>query len=503
MRIIPAALLGILLASCHNQSTEQTPVTQALLNACPDFSEAGKPLIVQNAQCGVLQVKENPADANSREISLNILRLPAINPTPQPDPLFIIAGGPGQSAVGIAEHIFYTFNEVRKNRDIIFVDQRGTGKSNPLECPAFDDVHYQLSLLEQQQRLKATVRDCAETLGEQLQFYTTPYAVQDLDSVRQALGYERINLWGVSYGTRVALAYMRRYPEATRSSILDGVAPVTIALPWHGGEDALASLRLLSEQCTAMEDCVNAYGNILQNAQAIAQRLAAQPVDITIAHPRTQVPFTLSMNHQIFASMIRMALYTRDLSTLLPLAITNAYQGDYDLLASLIAMAGEQTELMGISYGMHFSVLCNEDYPQYQTRTEASVDFLSANLATAFADICEIWPRYPLNEDYFAPVESAVPTLMLSGQRDPVTPPRWAEQVGEHLSQARHLIAPGGHHSITHDGCVAQLIAQFIQRANATTLDAACVEQIQPLAPYLAIDADTDVNSDASGESAP
>src|SRR5690606_8027983 len=119
--------------------------------------------------------------------------------------LFIIAGGPGQSAVGIAEHIFYTFNEVRKNRDIVFVDQRGTGKSNPLNCTDFDDAQYQLSLLQQQQRLKSAVQLCVEQLGDQTQFYTTPYAVEDLDAVRQVLGYERVNIWGVSYGTRVAL----------------------------------------------------------------------------------------------------------------------------------------------------------------------------------------------------------------------------------------------------------------------------------------------------------
>ena len=506
MRIIPVALLSVFLASCDNPSVEESSITQGLLTACPDFSETGKPPIVQNAQCGVLHVKENPQDASSREIGLNILRLPAINPTPQPDPLFIIAGGPGQSAVEIAEHIFYTFNEVRKNRDIVFIDQRGTGKSNPLECAEFDEVHYQLSLLEQQQRLKTIVQACAEKLGEQLQFYTTPYAVQDLDTVRQVLGYQRINVWGVSYGTRVALEYMRRYPEATRSSILDGVAPVNIALPWHGGEDALASLRLLGEQCSAMDACAEKFGDVLRNAESIAQRLAEQPVEVTVAHPRTQAPFTLSMNHQIFASMIRMALYTRDLSVLLPLAISNAQDDNYDLLASLIVMAGEQTELMGISYGMHFTVLCNEDYPQYQSRTEASVDFLSANLATAFADVCEIWPRYPLDENYFTPIESDIPTLMLSGQRDPVTPPRWAEQVGQHLSQARHLIAPGGHHSITHDGCVAQLIAQFIQRASAETLETDCVENIQPLTPYFAVgqavETDTDAE-DTSGEPTP
>lgn len=502
MRIpVIGVLSSILLCACHPPSDEPATLVGNVLGACPEFSETGRPPIVQGAQCGTLSVKENPQDPTSRSIELNILRLPAINPTPQPDPLFIIAGGPGQSAVGIAEPIWTTFSEVRKNRDIVFVDQRGTGQSNPLNCKEFEDIPYQLSLFEQQERLKSVAQACAETLGDQLEFYTTPYAVQDLDLVREALGYQRINLWGVSYGTRVALEYMRRYPQATRSSILDGLAPVSVALPWHGGEDALASLRLLSEQCSMSDDCARRYGDVLNSAETIAQRLAEQPVEVTVAHPRTQAPFTMSMNHQIFASMIRMALYTRDLSTLVPQAIAGARDNDYSLLAALISMAGEQTTLMNISYGMHYTVLCNEDYPQYQDRAEVSASFLSANLAEAFAELCEVWPRYSLDEDYFAPVKSDVPTLLLSGQRDPVTPPRWAEQVSEHLSQARHLIAPGGHHSITREGCVAQLIAQFIKQGSATSIDGTCVNKIQPLPPYLTVELQTKNEAGSSHDS--
>lgn len=489
---IVTLLCVFFLVACDQQKNNLGEGSKkSVLGACPAFVVNGKPPIVQGAQCGALTVKENPRDEGSRTIELNILRLPAINPTPQPDPLFIIAGGPGQSAVGIAEHIFYTFNEVRKNRDIVFIDQRGTGKSNPLNCSEFDDLHYRLSLLEQQQQIKTSAQACAEKFKASIPFYTTPYAVSDLDAVRQALGYTQINLWGVSYGTRVALEYMRRYPAATRTSILDGVAPVEMALPWYGGEDAQAALRQLSERCALEESCAKAYGNLLQNAQTVAQRLQAQPVEITVAHPRTQAPFTLLMSHQLFSSMVRMALYSRDLATLLPLAITNARDDNYTLLASLISMADEQSEFMNISHAMHYTVLCNEDFRQYQQRTDAAPDFLLTSMVDVMREICTVWPQADVDDDYFMPVKSAVPALVLSGHYDPVTPPRWAERAMQHLTQARHLVAPGGHHSITQEGCVAQLIAQFIQRADAQELETACVEKIQPLPPYFAVDDST------------
>lgn len=488
--------LGLtLLGACTPPDNSTGSVERAenfILHPCPGFAETGTPPIVQGAECGMLAVKENPRDESSRDIHLYILRLPAISSTPEVDPLFIIAGGPGQSAVQTAEHIFYTFNEVRKHRDLVFVDQRGTGKSNPLACLGTDDFVDQLSMLEHKQRLKKAVADCVLLHGEQLEFYTTPYAVQDLEIIRKKLGYPRINLWGVSYGTRVALEYMRRFPTVIRTSVLDGVAPVAMALPWFAEEDALASLMQLNQQCSASAECRNTYGDILLKAEAVAQKLLVKPVEISATHPRTQAPLNLTINHQTFAAILRMALYSRDTAILVPLAIANAYAQDYQLLASLIAMIEEQGELMNISHAMHYTILCNEDYPQYKARDfSASQQFLQLNWIATMGDICELWPSYSLPDDYFTPIVSEVPSLLLSGQRDPITPPRWAELIMPYLSKATHLIAPGGHHSITRDGCVARLIAQFIYNGGAGALDTACVNDILPLPPYLRIETAT------------
>lgn len=483
------AVLGALCSACEKPANEQS--SSLTLAACPGFSVTGKPPIVHRAECGSLAVLEDDNDPNSATITLNILRLPAINPVPKTDPLIIIAGGPGQSAVGIAEQLYYTFEEVRKNRDVIFIDQRGTGQSNPLVCKGLMGMDQRLPLHEQKTTMQSALTACIAEYGAHLEFYTTPHAVRDLEAVRLALGYQQVNLWGVSYGTRVALEYMRRYPAAVRTSVLDGVAPANIALPWSAEEDALASLEKIHQQCASSADCAARYGDLLQQAWAVAERLQQQSVMVEIEHPATRLPFQVSMNQELFASAIRMALYSRDLARILPLAIYQAHNENYQLMTALISMAENRGGYADISMGMHYTVLCSEDYPQYQVRDrQLSEKFLHMNAVNNMAEVCEMWPRFAVADNYLMPLKSDVPTLVLSGERDPITPPYWAEQVMQGLTNAKHGVAPGGHHSITRDGCSAQLIAQFIDTADIESLDVSCVRNILPLMPYLDVDAD-------------
>jgi pimeloyl-ACP methyl ester carboxylesterase len=491
MRLKAIFLFCILNVGCDDIAAPGNQHLAWKLTPCPGFTETGKPPLVSGAECGVLEVDENPQAENSKKIGLNILRLPAINPVPKEDPLFIIAGGPGQAAVGVAEQLFYVFEEVRKSRDIVFVDQRGTGKSQPLECPDVAKIVQRLTFADQKSEIKLALRQCADSYGESLQFYTTPYAVDDLDRVRHALGYQQINLWGVSYGTRVALEYMKRYPKMVRTSVLDGVAPVSMALPWSAESDAMAALSKINEQCSALSVCHDAYGNLIEKAESVARRLQLSAVDVEIEHPSTRLIYQVKMNHEVFAGAVRMTLYSRDLVRLLPLAISRAYDEDYQLLTAIVAMAERRNGFGEITIGMHYNILCNEDYPQYTSRNFSdSQKFLLLNAIQTASEACEMWPRYQLSGIYFKPVSSDVPTLLLSGARDPVTPPFWAEQAMVGLSRAKHAIAPGGHHSITRDGCTARLIAQFIATGNIAQLDVSCVERIMPLPPYYELSAD-------------
>lgn len=503
MRIWIPFMLCACLCACTKQGEQSGDTAiKNILTACPGFAETGKPALVYGAQCGKLSVKEDPADPNSRDISLNILRLPAISPTPKQDPLFLIQGGPGGSSVQMAALVYGAFNDVRKNRDLIFVDQRGTGKSNPLNCEHISDIDMLLSEIEQQQKYLELMTACATKFAPQLPFYTTPFAAQDLDAVRSALGYNTINLWGVSYGTRVVLEYMREFPLRVRAVILDGVAPVQIALPKYFSADALLALNSVNLDCQSNLQCSAQFGDIVAKAQQVAARLHAaqsmdKPVSVQFEHPRYKKITHLMLTPGIFSDVIFMSLYSRELTVLLPNAIADAERGDYRLIAVLFTLASEQAAFTGISEGMRYSVVCNEDaHFIADDDVKHERDFFGKNMLQQFAEVCRHWPKAVLPEHYFEPIKSDVPTLLLSGNHDPVTPARWADAVARHLTHQRQIVAPGGNHSISMEGCLPKIIAQFIEVGSVDNIHADCALAIVPLP--LVLGANDDKHSQVS-----
>lgn len=483
--VLCLALLG-LLSGCNEKNNQESSAT-SILKPCPGFVETGKPPLVYGAECGELILKENPADANSKDISVAILRLPAISPVADADPLFLIQGGPGGSSIDMANQIHGFFADVRKNRDLVFVDQRGTGKSNPLRCEQALPEDLKLPEAEQREIYIALMKSCAEKYQHNAAFYTTVHAVQDLDEVRIALGYEKINLWGGSYGTRVALEYARRYPQQARTIILDGVAPVSIALPKYFARDAMAALVAVNNECLAQTDCAAEFGDIVQKAEVVLQRLnelqaKGEPLEISYEHPRNQQTESLHLTPRAFSALLFMSLYSRDLTVLLPRAISFAEKEDYRLLAALSALSAEQAQLMNIAEAMRYSVICNEDWPQLsESDIERSVPFFGVPFVKDMQPICALWPKAELPADYWQPIKSDVPALLLSGKHDPVTPDVWAQTVAAYLPNSTSLSAAGGNHSISSEGCVPQLIAQFIERASMQNVKADCVDKIKPL----------------------
>lgn len=484
--IISCLLLMAGLAGCSKQQ-EAGAAAPSLLQACPGFLETGKPPLVSGAQCGRLAVKENPADPASKNIDIEILRLPAISPTAQQDPLFLIQGGPGGSSIEMASFIHGFFADVRKNRDLIFVDQRGTGKSNPLRCEQLSGADLQLPESAQMEKYFQFMAQCSEKFKASLPFYTTLLAVQDLDAVRQALGYKTINLWGVSYGTRVALEYAKRYPQSTRTIILDGVAPKEIALSKFSARDSLAALTAVNNECQLQPECVREFGNILQKTETVYARLqladqSGAPLVISYEHPVYQQPERLTLTAKNFSMLIFNALYSRDLTVLLPQAISEAERENYRLLAALFSLAMEQSQKMNIADAMHFSVLCNEDWHFISASdVETTPPFFGLNAIKDRNKICGFWPKASLPDDFWGPVHSDVPALLLSGKHDPVTPESWAELVASGLPVSVRLLATGGNHGVSYEGCVPQIIAQFIERGSMRDVKTDCVANIKPL----------------------
>jgi pimeloyl-ACP methyl ester carboxylesterase len=431
------------------------------------------------ARCGLLTVFEDRAAARGRTIDLRVAVVPALASSPRPDPLFLLVGGPGQAATEAGAVIAEQLRDVLRHRDIVLVDQRGTGQSHPLRCES--DQQQPLQELFAPRPDAEETRACHAALDADTRQYATLAAMDDLDDVRAALGYERINLWGGSYGTRAALVYLRQHPERVRSLVLDGSAPFAIALPQHVARDAQRALDLMFADCQHDADCQRAFPAAQEHWQALLDRLGSGGLDVSVTHPRSGAPLGLRIERAGLASAVRNLLYVPELAGLLPLAIERATGGDF---GAFVASADAFSRGVSVSTGMFLSIVCAEDVPRIDdSRAEqlSQGTFLGGGWLREMRAECDNWPAAQLPPAYFEPIASDVPALLLSGNLDPVTPPSWGELVASSLSRARHVVVPGAGHGTTSLGCVPELIAEFVERRDPAGLDPSCVErQVRP-----------------------
>lgn len=445
--------------------------------------------IERELQCGNLSVPENPALPGGRHIPIHFAVLKALARSPLPDPVFIIAGGPGQSATGVAGLVLPLFARLNRDRDLVFIDQRGTGGSHPLEC--LEDSHeaplarqFDVAWLERE--LSACPAKLAQD-GTDLTQYTTDIAVGDFEAVRAALHYPTINLWGASYGTRVELEYLRRYPASIRSAVLDGVAPSDMKLPVSMAIDADAALTGLMRDCSADPACAGQGPPLNATLTQLLDSTRAHPVTAEVAHPVTGLPQTVRVDRLLLTHWLRGPLYSTLTASLLPLAIRDAAHARFGpLVAANFTSSDDSGE--GVSYGMHLAVVCNEDMNDIGPTDLAAAQ--KTRFGTDFYEFyqraCAAWPRRRLPASYFEPVRSSVPVLLLAGGDDPATPPRHAERVLETLSQGKLLVAPHVGHGVSLQGCGARLVERFITDGNAAHVDGACLEAI-PRPPFFSL----------------
>lgn len=430
------------------------------------------------ARCGKLEVFENRETNSGRKIALNIAVIPSVSANPQADPIVFFAGGPGQAAVKLGQNVFQILHKARREREIILVDQRGTGKSNPLNC---NDKNKNLSLAEKLSDPDSAkeMQACLQKLDAAPEHYTTPNAVADLEDVRNALGYDKLNLWGVSYGTRMALSYMRAHPQHVRSAVLDGVAPTAIKLPLHSGRDALAALQRTVADCMKVATCKNTAPNLQDDVLQISAALDKAPARISLNNPATNEKTELVFNQRMFAANLRTILYRASYGGLLPLTISEAKQGNFaPLIAQATAFSADLEE--SLSLGMYLSVICAEDIPLISKNEMQGMPnaLFHADMSDSLWKTCAIWPKGKVPPEHADPVQSDIPVLLLSGALDPATPPYWGDLVAKTLPRSKHIVAENLSHNVSPHGCFPKLIADFFMAGNADTLDAACVKNI-------------------------
>jgi len=440
--------------------------------------------IERAARCGQIKMPENPDAPQGRQITVHFALVPAVAKNKAPDPLFVFAGGPGQAAMQVAGQLQPALAQLNARRDLVFVDQRGTGRSNALQCARPRRV---LTVSESIDPVRAVgeLQACLKTLDADTAQYATWIAMRDIDAVRAALGAEQINLWGGSYGTRAALEYLRQFPQHVRSVVIDGVAPATMALPASFAIDSDAALKTMVANCEREPRCRQRYPTLGADIDAVLAA-ASKGLRVNLVHPITGVAESVTIDRTVLAGMLRAPLYVPQLAAMLPHALSRAGQGDYAALLALYAALSSSIE-SNLAEVMHFAVVCAEDMPRVTPQLLA--ENRKTRFGTGFFEIYETACRHiatrPVPAAFYDPPTAKVPVLILSGGADPVTPPRHGELIAGSLPNARHLIAPNLGHGVTLNGCAPELISRFVRAAafvddKGKPIDGECLQKIPP-----------------------
>ncbi len=477
-------VLGISFSCTQNSKTSEKPqeylkkaaavdpeILKSRLELETEYTEeAGK------ISRGTFKVFENREAGEGRMIALKVVVLHATGDNPKPDPVFYFAGGPGQGAADLARTWFEA--SYREKRDIVVINQRGTGGDNLLLVSVGSDEDLQ-TYMDSVFQIEAYRTGLAELEKNfDLTLYSTSTAMDDINEARIALGYDQINIMGGSYGTRACLVYMRRHPETVRTAVLNGVAPIAFHNPLYHAYGAQRALDLILQECADDSDCHHAFPKVEEECTVVLERLKQAPSDATVTHPVTDEDVTVKISWQTFTETLRMMMYSVKGSRSVPLYIHKAYEGDLSPIAKQ-ALRRNRALFKTLAMGMLLCVTCSEDIPYIDPEEIPAAigdSFLGDFRVRDQMSICEFWPKSKLPKNYGDDVSVSVPTLLLSGTIDAVTPPRWGEEAASHLPNSLHVVAAGAHGVM--NPCIADLIDVFHDTASVGGLDTSCVEDI-------------------------
>jgi len=455
-----------------------------LISLTPCEVPGATPSTKDKVRCGTFEVYEDRERQAGRKIALKIVVYPATGQDKAPDPLFYIPGGPGLSATEDAPFVAQQAAKILAHRDLVFVDQRGTGGSNPLNCALFKSSDLQ-SYLGDYFPLP-DVRKCREELEPKadLKLYTTPTAADDLEDVRRALGYTKINIVGVSYGTRAAQVFLRRHADSARAIVLLGVSTTNQFMPRDFPQHTERALTGVMAECAADKDCHRAFPNLEAEKKNVLEKLQRGPVEVEVKRGTSNESVRISLSRDLVAEAIRYMLYQPFSASRIPLFIHLAAQGNFVPLANA-AINYRQNLVSSGSTGMYLSVTCAEDLPLIKPdegERNGANTFLGDYRLRQQRAACALWPRGTIPANYAEPTVSDVPVLILTGQWDPVTPPIYGDTVANHLSHSLHVIVPHGGHGfdgLNGQDCIDNLITSFVEKGSAVGLDTSCVSSIK------------------------
>lgn len=444
------------------------------------------------AYCAPFQVPENwdAPGGGGRQIDLNLALIKADAEAADSDFVVFLAGGPGQAAIENWPQVAPAFAPLRKHHHIVLLDQRGTGGSHALTCErAADKDKRDATAAESGANLDEVRRATRECLAQveksaDPRYYTTTIATRDLEAVRQALGAPQFDLVGVSYGTRMAQQYLMRHPDGVRSMVLDSVAPNELVLGAEFAENLENALKAQFSLCINTPACAKAFPDPYASLIRLRNQLRAKPQGYDFRDPVTFEPAHKRLDDYALAGLVRLFAYTPETAALLPLSIAEGLKGNYTPLAGQSQLlTGDLSELR--DNGMQTSVICTEDADLLAPRPQDADSVLGTALIDVIRTQCDVWPRGTRPADFHAPLKSDKPVLVLEGELDPVTPPRYGEQLLKGLSNARLLVAKGQGHNVIGRGCIPKLVEDFVDHLAPKQLDTACADVLGPTPAFI------------------
>jgi pimeloyl-ACP methyl ester carboxylesterase len=489
-------LTALFASSAAAHGARATTTTSPVVSLAP----CKVPGLAEKARCGRLEVFENRAAAAGRKIGIHFVVLKATSTPHATEAIFNFAGGPGDAATRNIGGFAQGLAELRSTRDLVAVDIRGTGSSAPLDCPGLAGDRGVQGFLDEFMPARE-VAACRRQLekNHDLRFYTTPLTMDDVEDVRAALGYDQVDLVGGSYGTRSALVYMRRHPAHVRAALLEGLVPTSDRSPLTFAHDAQASLDKVLAACAADAGCHAAFPDPAGDLRRVLEATARAPAQVALENPSSGQPVTLRLSRDGLAQALRYMLYSPSTHPLVPLYLHEGARGNFKPFAQI---AQSFASLFGSgSDGFFLAVTCSEDvrfFTLEEAATAARDTFLGDFRARKQKQACAEWPAGELPAGYAEPVRSSAPTLLISGERDPVTPAAWAAEAARSLPNSVHVVVPGGAHGS--DGlagaeCLDRLAVGFLRRGSAAGLDTSCVSKIRtpPFATQLPSEAKVEI----------
>jgi pimeloyl-ACP methyl ester carboxylesterase len=395
--------------------------------------------------------------------------------------MFHLPGGPGQSARDMAQWVVQDFPQLRAEWDMVFVDPRGTGASSPLNCALYDSADPQSFLgdffpADGVERCRKELEPRAD-----LTRYASPESAEDLEAVRRALGYSRVSLFAGSYGTRTAIAYLRRYPAQVHSAVLHGVVPPFMATPLPFARDTQEVLSAWIAACEADKECSAATPALGADISTLVARLDSAPAQASLTLPDGKAS-TVRVSRDLFAQTLRSLLYSPQSAARIPALVKRAREGDFAPLAKLAYENRKGFLMSGV--GVFFSQTCTEDV--WRIREE---DVPAATAGTLLGEgrvrqqlrMCRQWPRGELPADFDGPVKGNAPVLLVTGAWDPATPPRWAESTLRIIPGATRVTVPFAGHGLQESAfqCVTQIMVGFVRQPESKALDTSCLARVQ------------------------